>query len=301
MLAYAEVAIAAFGWGTWSLFLRPSGIDARWSSALVLSMVAIAGSPTLLRRGAIGAPDGAARRPIEWLWVVALGVSDAGNAAMFFAAMNRTTVAIAVLTHYLAPVFVALAAPRLFGTPRGRGTVTLSFVALAGLALVLRPWSLARGAGLGDTLVGALLGAGSAVFYAANVLLNKAMSRRFTSEETLVYHSVVSGVVLAALALAQGAPLGDPAGLTRVALGGAIVGAGGGLSFLYGLRHMPAEHAGMLCFIEPLVAVLAAWWAFAERPHPIAALGGAIVVAAGLYAIAAAPTEEPPASTSTPA
>ena len=39
--------------------------------------------------------------------MVALGLSDAANALLFFHAMDRTTVAIAVLSHYLAPVLVS--------------------------------------------------------------------------------------------------------------------------------------------------------------------------------------------------
>ena len=41
---------------------------------------------------------------------------DALNVLTFFAALSHTTVAIAVLTHYLAPILIALAAPRIDGT-----------------------------------------------------------------------------------------------------------------------------------------------------------------------------------------
>ena len=42
-----------------------------------------------------------------------LGVGDALNAYFFFEAYQRTSVAIAVLTHYLAPLFIAIGAPLL--------------------------------------------------------------------------------------------------------------------------------------------------------------------------------------------
>ena len=39
------------------------------------------------------------------------GLFDAANAALFFGAVQRGPVAVAVLTHYLAPLLIALAAP----------------------------------------------------------------------------------------------------------------------------------------------------------------------------------------------
>ena len=304
MLAYAQVAAAAFGWGLWSLFLRPAALDARWATAVVMLVVGLAATPTLFFSGARGPREGGPRRTSEYGWMLALGVSDAGNALLFFAAMAKTSIAIAVLSHYLAPVLVSAFAPLLLGTPRRRGAIWLSIVALGGLALVLEPWAMTGGHQASAPAFGALLGAGSAVFYATNVLLNKAMSKRFSSEETLVYHAYVSALLMAGLALGQHAPLPSWRGLAIVAGGTVFVGAGGGLSFLYGLRRMPAEHAGMLCFLEPLVAVLAAWIAFGEQPHAMAALGGVIVIAAGLLAIwepRRPSTDEPAPSPSTAA
>lgn len=217
-----------------------------------------------------------------------MGIFDAANAGLFFAAMDVTTVAVAVLSHYLAPVFVALAAPRWLGTQRSARTVGLALAALFGLALVLEPWRLA-GEGAGSVILGSLLGAGSAVFYAANVILTKRMGPRFTAEEQLVYHAVISALVLTAFAVATHARIPTSEGATRVALAAIVLGATAGLLFLYGLRRIAAEHAGILTFLEPLTAVLVAWLAWGERPGLAALIGGAIVVAAGIAAI-----REPP-------
>ncbi len=296
VLAYLQVSLAAIGWGTWALFLRPAKVDPRWASALMLGVVSIVTAPLLLRAGGRRAPgassqgeDHGERRPRDWLAVLALGVSDAGNATLFFAALGVTSVAIAVLSHYLAPVLVALAAPSVLGTRRSPRAVVLTVVALFGLALVLEPWKLSD-AGGGRPILGALLGAGSAAFYATNVLITKRVSDRFTSEELLVYHSVISCLLVTGLALAAGAPFPASAGVWRVVLGSLGPGAIGGLIFLYGLRRLPAEHAGILTFLEPLTAVLVAWIAFSERPGAAAAVGGALVIAAGLRAIRSSAT-----------
>ena len=278
VVSYLQVALAAIGWGTWSLILRPAGVDPRWAAALMLAVVSVVGAPLLIPRAA--RPTGM-RTPRDGWAMVAIGVFDAANAGLFFAAMAKTTVAVAVLSHYLAPLFVAVAAPRALGTRPLPGSIPLSLVALVGLALVLDPLK-----GLsGSTVVGALLGAGSAVFYAANVLITKRLGPKFSAEELLVYHAVLSAGILAVVALATGAPTPPLAGVVRISIAAAVIGAGAGLLFLYGLRHVPAEHASMLTFLEPLTAVVVARIAFGERPSRTALVGAAIVLAAGAFAV----------------
>ncbi len=285
-IAYLEVATAAIAWGTWSLFLRPAAIDPRWSSALMLLAVGVVPLPLLASARLRGPRSGPPRRAREWSAIALIGLFDASNALLFFSAMSVTTVAIAVLSHYLAPVIVAATAPRLLGTPRKRGAVSLALLALFGLALVLEPWAL-TGAGLsrGRPLLGALLGAGSAVFYAGNVFVSKRAAGRFTAEEQLVWHAWVSAALLATFALASGAPMPTLRGALLALLAGALVGASSGLMYLRGLLRIPAEHAGILTFLEPLTAVLVAWLAFGERPGLAAAFGAAIVLASGVLAI----------------
>lgn len=286
--AYVRVALAATAWGTWSLFLRPAAVDPRWSSAIMLLTVTLAAAPTLLRASARGPSEGPPRRAREWWAIVGLGVFDAANAGLFFAAMSVTSVAVAVLSHYLAPVFVASAAPWVLRTPRARGALPLAMVALLGLALVLEPWRVEGG--VGRPLLGAALGAGSAVFYATNVLITKKVGPRFTAEEQLVYHAALSALLLGGVALAMGAPVPSVKGALLVILASVVVGATAGLAFLQGLKRIPAEHAGMLTFLEPLTAVLVAWLAWGERPGWAAAVGGSLVLTAGVLAIRAPTT-----------
>jgi len=286
--AYLRVALAATAWGTWSLFLRPAAVDPRWSSAIMLGVVTLAAAPTLLRAGARGPSEGPPRVSREWWAIVGLGVFDAANAGLFFAAMSVTSVAVAVLSHYLAPVFVASAAPFVLGTPRAKGALPMTTVALIGLALVLEPWRV-QGS-VGRPLLGAALGAGSAVFYAANVLITKRVGPRFTAEEQLVYHAALSALILAALAFVVRAPLPSVRGGLLVAVASVVIGATAGLAFLQGLKRIPAEHAGMLTFLEPMTAVLVAWAFWGERPGISAALGGTLVLAAGVLAIRAPTT-----------
>jgi drug/metabolite transporter (DMT)-like permease len=98
------VTIAAASWGTWSLFLRPTGLPALVTSPLIFLVMALVTFPLALRETrAVWS-----RRAVGLL--LANAAFDALNLVSFFAAMEYTTVAIAVITHYLAPILIAVAA-----------------------------------------------------------------------------------------------------------------------------------------------------------------------------------------------
>ena len=61
------------------------------------------------------------RSPVDWYLIGAFGISDALSCGLYFAAMQTTSVAVAVLTHYLAPLLVAVSAPLVLREPRRLG------------------------------------------------------------------------------------------------------------------------------------------------------------------------------------
>src|SRR5438874_2193852 len=99
------VVLAAASWGTWSLFLRPTNLPATTTSPILFAVMGLATLPFALR-----GPRVRWDRTTAAL-VVANAAFDALNVLAFFAAISTTTVAIAVLTHYAAPILIALAAP----------------------------------------------------------------------------------------------------------------------------------------------------------------------------------------------
>ena len=200
-----------------------------------------------------------------------LGVGDALNVVLFFAAYQATSVAIAVLTHYLTPIFVALAAPLVLRermSARTCGAVAASF---AGLVLMLAP--VERRARRG-ALVGAPCGAGSAVFYASNVVVNKRLVAAFSASEMMF--STASSRPRSWPRSSRSARGRRAAAPSRSwSLGGLGPGALAGLLFMWGLRRMPASHASTLTLLEPLVAVVLAALVSASTSAARRSRGGA--------------------------
>ncbi|MBX3209397.1 MAG: DMT family transporter [Labilithrix sp.] len=280
-LGYALVAAAATGWGTWPLILRHAVMPATLQAAVMMAVVTAVSLPVMVKDRVR-----ARARPIHWVGVAWLGVADALNVVLFFAAYQRTSVAVAVLTHYLTPIFVALAAPvvlRERPSSRTFGAVAVSFV---GLALLLRPWS--EGMSPSD-LAGAAFGAGSAVFYASNVLVNKRLAHVFSASELMFFHGLVAVPLLWALVPAGALAGASTSSIAIVVLGSLGPGALGGLTFVWGLRRVAASHASILTLLEPLVAVVIAALVLGQTLGTARLLGGGLILVGAVLVIAARP------------
>lgn len=284
-LGYAMVAVAACGWGTWPLILRAAPMPASLQSAVVMTVMTVVSFPFMLR-------DRVPRRATarEWAGVAWLGVSDALNMVLFFAAYQRTSVAIAVLTHYLTPILVALLAPLVVHERLRSSTYAAVAIAFTGLVGLLEPW---RASFAAADFAGAALGAGSAVFYASNVLVNKRLAGAFSGSELMAFHGLVAAPLLFLLVPTGQYGLVSASALGVVVAGAATVGTLGGLLFVWGLRRIPASHASVLTLLEPLVAVLLAALVFGERLGALPVLGGAAILVGAVMVVRGGRSDHP--------
>jgi DME family drug/metabolite transporter len=267
------VLAAATSWGTWSLWLRPTGLPAEVTTPVLFLAMAVGAWPLARREGT----PRWSRHALALLF--AFGLSDAINVATFFAAMSSTTVAIAVLTHYAAPVLVALLAPYIDGVhvPRARSAAAL---ALIGLTLILEPWRQLDG----DVLVGATLGLVSAGAYASNVFLARRCSELLGTARTLGLHALLAALLLLPFT-GDGLLEIERSDLPYLAIGCLGPGLLAGIAFLRALTLIGAARASILAFVEPLVACLVGWLAWDEPLGPTVLLGGALVLVAGLRVV----------------
>lgn len=265
------VTLAAASWGTWSLFLRPTGLPPSVTSPILFAVMGLVALPFALRGPAV-AWD---RRKL--LLIVGNTAFDVLNILTFFAAIDVTTVAIAVLSHYVAPILIALAAPRIDKIP-SRGIAPAALVALAGLVIILEPWSTpADGAALG-----AGLGVVSACCYAGNMFVVRRLAIEVGASKAMSYHSLLGAVILAPLLVVYPGTIAvADAGL--LVAGAATIGAGSGVMFAIGVARIGSARAAVLTFAEPLVAVAVGVLVWAEPLRPLAIVGGALVLGAGVH------------------
>ncbi len=282
------VASAACAWGMWSLFLRPAALPAAWSSFLVFIFVGFGALPLF-------------RMDSEPRWSAStyalLGVfalSDAINVGTFFYAMSVTSVAVAVLTHSFAPIFVALAAPFIDGQ-RVRGAAFAAIIAVCGIGLVLRPWE--ASALDGDVQTGAVFGLMSALAYAANVFLSRRLTIAIGAARTMGLHSFGAALLLLPLAFITPVSIGS-SDVGIIAFAALLLGVVANIAFARGLVVIGSARASVLALLEPLVACLVGWLMWEESLDERAFFGAALILGAGIFVARAgressATTQEP--------
>jgi drug/metabolite transporter (DMT)-like permease len=282
---YLMVILAAVQWGCWPLFLRgSSSAPPRLQAVFVMVVITIV-SAGFVRFDRVKVKA----TPLQWLGIAWLGFADAMNILLVFLAYKTTTVGIAVTTHYLAPVLVAAFSPLVLGERPSRRTWTAVGIALSGLVLMMRLW--ADDFSHTDAL-GAFYGAGSAVFYASNVLVNKRLIPAFSGTELMFWHGIVATPVLAAFVPHDAWHVDRHTALV-LTLGGIGPGALGGLLFVWAIRRIPASHAMTLTLLEPLTAFVVGIAALHQSMHAIGVIGGALILIAAALVLGGNSTADP--------
>ncbi|MDR5693685.1 MAG: EamA family transporter [Armatimonadota bacterium] len=208
-------------------------------------------------------------------------VSIAGFFAVYLYAIKLTTVAMAAILLYTAPVFVA-ALSRLFFREAITRTKTLSLlIAFLGCILVARGYDPAS---LRLTLQGTLAGIGSGITYAFYSIFGKAALRRYSILTTLTYAMGVGAIALGLLGLQQdaihvGHSIRAWAALVYLALVTTLLAQS---LYLAGLRRIQASKASIVATIEPVVAGVLGFFLLGESLELPQIVGGLLILAAVL-------------------
>jgi DME family drug/metabolite transporter len=208
--------------------------------------------------------------------------------------MSLTSVAVAVLTHSFAPIFVALAAPFIDGQ-RVRGAAMASIVAVSGIGLVLRPWEV--NALQGDVQIGAAFGLLSALAYATNVFLSRRLTIAIGAARTMGLHAFGAALLLLPLAITTPSNV-ELLDIGVLAFAAVVLGVGANIAFVRGLVVIGAARAAVLALLEPLVACLVGWLVWEESLDRSALFGAVLILGAGILVARAG--REPSATTQEP-
>jgi drug/metabolite transporter (DMT)-like permease len=275
IVGYALVSFAAICWGFWPYFLRNAekfgGVDSSFESVVAMGLLGLV-SAFLVPADRVRVRANAR----AWLGIALLALGDALNVWFFFRAYQTTTVAIAVLSHYLTPIFIAIAAPLVLREKADRRTSIAVAISFAGLVLLLEPWQSHASRSLA---LGATYGAASAFFYASNVLLTKRLVPIFSGSEMSFFHALIATPLLALMVPRAAWTSIDPHAFHWLLAGSLVCGAFPGLFFVWGLRMIPASRASTLTLLEPLVAVVIVGVViFGEAINALGGAGGALIL-----------------------
>ena len=220
--------------------------------------------------------------------LVALGVVQAAHWLLFFEAAKRGSVALAVLTFYAAPVLIAAAAPAVLGERRSRVALVSLAVGGAGIALVALDGGIEGGSA---SVTAVACGLGSAATYAVLVLLAKRLLQASVHPLTVAFWDCAIGALALAplLLLVERVLPQDAAEWGAVLLLGIVLTGLSTLAYAALLRHVTAQAAGLLTFLEPVAGTLLAWALLGQPLGRSTVVGAALVLGAGVAVVLAGP------------
>jgi len=262
-------------------------------SALLVIRFAVAG----LVLGVVFArrrPLAGARDRAVWPRLLLMGTIDAFSMLLFFVAMRANGVAIGMFLQFLAPVWVAVVAPRVLRARTDRVVYPALVLALGGLAVILGPSLFGESSHLSwwGVCAGLLAGAG----YAAFQLSVKDLTKRVSSVGIVIAEAWIDVVVLLPLALWQ--TLGAGYRLTSTdLLSGLILGlvctALGYTMWTEGVGRIRVQHSSILGYLEPVTAPVYALLLLGQSISGWTIAGGALIIVAGVLILVWGEREDP--------
>lgn len=268
-------------WGTIGLLRRflpvPSGFLAMvrglLGAAFLLLLVRLRGRK--LSRDAILANG--------WRLLVS-GAMIGFNWILLFEAYRYTTVAIAELCYYMAPVFILIAAPFVLHERLRLRKLLCVASALLGIALVSNLVQTGF-SGVGEWR-GVLFGLAAAVLYACIVLLNKQIHNIDAYDKTIVQIGVAGAVLIPYVLLTEelSAIEFTPTVVILLLVAG-LLHTGVAYALYFGsMDALPAHSLALLGYLDPVIAVLLSALLLREPMLLLQALGAVLVLCAAIVA-----------------
>ncbi len=206
------------------------------------------------------------------------------NWILLFEAYRYTTVAIAELCYYMAPVFILIAAPFVLRERLTLRKLLCVAAALVGMALVSELTKTGF-AGVGDGR-GILFGLSAAALYACVVLLNKRIHGIDALDKTVVQIACAGLVLIPYVLLTE-----DLSAMTLTPLSVALLLMVGlvhtGLAYaLYfgSMEVLPAHTLALLGYLDPVLAILFSALLLREPMSLMQALGAVLILCAAIVA-----------------
>jgi RarD protein len=265
--------------GTIGLFVRniplPSSEIALYRAVLAAALI---GAFLLVTRQKI--PFAKIKKEIPLL--VLSGVAMGFNWILLFEAYKYTTVSVATLSYYFAPVIVTVACPILFKEKMGAKQIICFVMSTLGIVLITGIGDLSQGS---SHIKGILFGLGAATLYATVILLNKFTKTVDGIHRTFMQFLSAIAVLIPYVLFTDGVNLStlDGRGWGFLLVIGLVHTGITYCLYFSSLKEMSGQKVAILSYIDPLVAVLISVVVLKEPLTPLQAVGGLMILGFTLW------------------
>lgn len=210
------------------------------------------------------------------------GMAMGFNWILLFQAYKFTTVSVATLSYYFAPVIVIILCPIIFREKLTKKQIICFIMSTLGLVLITGIGDLS---GASSHLTGILFGLGAASLYATVILLNKFIKNVEGIHRTFLQFLAAIMVLVPYVMLTPRSALTALDGMGWVCL--LIVGfVHTGVTYcLYftSLKDIPGQKAAILSYIDPLIAVVISVTILGESMSFVQVIGGVLILGFTLW------------------
>ena len=209
------------------------------------------------------------------------GMAMGINWILLFEAYKYTTVSVATLSYYFAPVIVTIVCPFLFKEKLTGKQILCFIMSTLGLVLITGIGDM----GGGNDFIGILFGLGAAVFYATVILLNKFIKNVEGIHRTFLQFLSAIIILLPYVLTTSGITLKNlnSTGWLNLLIVGLIHTGITYCMYFSSLKELPGQKAAILSYIDPLVAVLISVTILGETMSIWQAIGGILILGFTLW------------------
>ncbi|MBQ8562766.1 MAG: EamA family transporter [Firmicutes bacterium] len=210
-------------------------------------------------------------------YLILSGAAMGFNWIFLFQAYNYTTISVATLCYYFAPVIVTVACVFCFRERLNVKQILCFVMSTVGLVLIIANGGLAGG---GSDGLGILYGLGAAALYAAVILLNKFMKHTEGIPRTLFQFLAAIVVLTPYVAATSGFHLEvlDSKGWICLLILGLFHTGITYCLYFSSLKVLKGQEVSILSYIDPLVAVLISTVVLGEAMTLLQGLGGLLIL-----------------------
>ncbi len=214
--------------------------------------------------------------------LLASGMAMGINWILLFEAYKYTTVSVATLSYYFAPVIVTLVCPILFKEKMTIKQVICFVMSTLGIVMIT---------GIGDVsvsgkhVVGILFGLGAAMFYATVILINKFIKGVDGLHRTFLQF-IAAIMILLPYVIATGGMnlhLLDGIGWGSLLVVGIVHTGITYCLYFSSLKELSGQKVAILSYIDPLVAIVISVTLLGESMTAMQAIGGVLILGFTLW------------------
>ena len=204
------------------------------------------------------------------------------NWILLFQAYQYTTVSVATLSYYFAPVIVTLACPILFKEKLGGKQWICFIMSTLGIVLITGIGDLSAGS---NHFLGIAFGLGAACLYATVILLNKFIKNVEGIHRTFLQFVAAAVVLVPYVACTGGMHLSalNTTGWVCLVLVGVVHSCIAYCLYFSSLKELPGQKAAILSYIDPLVAVVLSVTVLGEPMSAMQIIGGVLILGFTLW------------------